>query len=110
MTNAGDNAAFWKIAPYALQTGARAAKAAEGLPDRRRHPRRHALKSALLVFRGGHCTMGCRILNTSPDGALLMPADVVLCPGEFVLRPAVGPARGCEVVWRKGDRLGVRYL
>jgi hypothetical protein len=78
--------------------------------DRRRHPRRPARKSALLVFRSGYCTMGCRILNLSEAGALLMPADIILCPDAFVLKPPVGPARECEVVWRKGTVLGVRYL
>lgn len=78
--------------------------------DRRRHPRRRVRKSALLVFRGGHCTMGCQILNLSEAGALLMPADILLCPDAFVLKPPVGPARGCEVVWRKGTVVGVRYL
>jgi hypothetical protein len=86
------------------------ASPAGGPPERRSRQRRHALKSALIVFRGGHCTMGCRILNTSDAGALLMPADVILCPNEFVLKPLVGPPRACEVVWRKGAMLGVRYL
>lgn len=54
--------------------------------------------------------MGCQVLNTSDSGALLMPADVVICPNEFVLKPQIGPARDCEVVWRKGMTLGVRYL
>ena len=54
--------------------------------------------------------MGCRILNTSDTGALVAPADSVLCPNEFVLKPPVGPSRSCEVVWRKGTMLGVQYL
>ncbi len=84
--------------------------AAEGASDRRHHPRRRVLKSASIVFRGGFCTMGCRILNTSDAGALVMPADTVLCPSEFVLKPPLGPSRSCEVVWRKGTMLGVHYL
>lgn len=68
------------------------------------------LKSALIIFQGDHCTMGCQILNTSDTGALVMPADALLWPSEFVLKPQVGPARDCEVVWRKGTVLGVRSL
>jgi hypothetical protein len=91
-------------------SGAQMANPADSPPDRRSRQRRHVLKSALIVFRGGHCTMGCRVLNTSDSGALLMPADVILCPNEFVLKPLVGPPRDCEVVWRKGAMLGIRYL
>ncbi len=78
--------------------------------DRRRSPRRRKLKGALIVFRGGYCTMGCLILDTSDTGALVRPADIMLCPTEFVLKPGVGPSRACEVVFRKGEDLGVRYL
>jgi hypothetical protein len=78
--------------------------------DRRRSPRRRKLKGALIVFRSGYCTMGCLILDTSDTGALVRPADIMLCPTEFVLKPRVGPSRDCEVVFRKGEDLGVRYL
>lgn len=106
----------WSIRPVTHasapqgETGARAANPAEGSPERRGHPRRRVLKSAMIVFRGGHCTMACRVLNTSDAGALLMPADVVLCPNEFMLKPPVGPTRDCEVMWRKGTMIGIRYL
>jgi hypothetical protein len=79
-------------------------------PDQRRSPRRRVLKAALIVFRSGYCTMGCRILDTSDTGALLSPADILWCPREFVLKPQVGPSRDCEVVWWKYKTLGVRYL
>jgi hypothetical protein len=78
--------------------------------NRPRSPRRRTLKGALIVFRSGYCTMSCLILNTSDTGALVRPADILLCPKEFVLKPSVGPSRDCEVIWRKGEDLGVRYL
>jgi hypothetical protein len=77
--------------------------------DRRRGDRRRVLKSAMIVFNGGHCTLGCQILDVSDSGALVMPADAFLCPAEFVLKPRVGSPRDCEVVWRRGDKVGVRY-
>src|SRR6266850_1351991 len=52
-------------------------------PDRRRGHRRRVLKSALIVFNNGHCTLSCQILDVSDTGALVMPADIFLCPGEF---------------------------
>lgn len=64
----------------------------------------------MIVFNDGHCTLGCRILNVSDTGALVMPSDLFLCPDEFVLKPKVGSPRDCEIVWRKNDRVGVRYI
>jgi hypothetical protein len=81
----------------------------EGL-NRRRNPRHRTLRSARIVFDGGRCSMACHVLDASETGALVMPADILLCPDHFVLRPLVGPQRACEVVWRKGTRVGVRYL
>ena len=81
-----------------------------GTTNRRVHPRQRALKNALIVFNDGHCTMKCHILEISETGAKLVPADPLLCPKEFVLKPQIGPAHECEVVWRKGTHVGVRYL
>jgi hypothetical protein len=39
-----------------------------------------------------------------------MPADVTQCPSEFVLKQQIGRERDCEVVWRKGGVVGVRYI
>ena len=84
--------------------------AEDEVPDRRRGPRQKVLKGALVVFRGGYCTMPCYILDISETGAQLMPLDSVFCPKEFMLTPRDGRPRGCEVVWRKSGRVGVRYL
>lgn len=78
--------------------------------DHRRSPRRRALKKALIVYRGGHCTIGCSVVDTSDTGAMLKPADITMCPKEFVLKPGFGPSRSCEVVWRHGELVGVHYL
>ena len=78
--------------------------------DRRDKGRRRVLKRALIVFQGGHCTMRCQILNISELGAQVMPSDILLCPSEFVLKPEVGDRRNCEVVWRKGTTIGVRFV
>jgi hypothetical protein len=68
------------------------------------------LKSALIVFRGGYCTLRCQILESSDAGARLKPADIMLCPGEFVLKPLVYSSRDGEIVWRKGTTLARRSL
>jgi hypothetical protein len=86
-----------------------------GLPDEkaaelRGAPRRRTLKSAVIVYNNGHSTMGCQILDMSDTGAKLMPADLLLCPKEFLLKPQVGEPRYCEVAWRKGTKVGVYYI
>jgi hypothetical protein len=53
-------------------------------------PRRRILRRALIVYRGGYCTLGCNVLNVSETGARLMPADMGLCPSMFVLKPQDG--------------------
>ena len=78
--------------------------------DRRRGSRSRVSMAALIVFRDGFCTMGCRILNTSDTGALLKPGNIASCPTKFVLKPRFDPPRDCEVVWRNDKLLGVRYL
>ena len=77
--------------------------------ERRRFPRHRALVGAQIVFRQGLCSMGCQIVGFSPSGATVRPNDIFLCPSKFLLKPRFGSPRECEVVWRKGDRLGVRY-
>jgi hypothetical protein len=82
----------------------------EEVVERRGAPRHRVLKNALIVFNNGHCTMNCQILDMSDTGAKLMPVDIFLCPREFVLKPQIGESRHCEVMWRKGTKVGVRYL
>jgi hypothetical protein len=78
--------------------------------DRRRHSRRRALQSAVIVFNNGHSTMACQIVDTSELGAKLLPADVYSCPRQFLLKPKTGGPRQCAVLWRKGNTIGVRFL
>lgn len=54
--------------------------------------------------------MRCQILNLSDTGALIAPADIILCPKEFVLKPDAGAARNCEIVWRKGTQVAIRFV
>jgi hypothetical protein len=91
-------------------SGTGAMNPASSMSNQRRHPRQRTLKSAQIVFQSGRCTMACQILNTSDAGALLMPADILICPNEFMLKPLFGTPHNCEVVWRKGTKLGVRYV
>lgn len=77
----------------------------------RRHAHRHrTLLGAQIIFRNSYCVIRGQILNISDTGALLRPADIGLCPEKFSLKPRFESARDCEVVWRGGEMLGVRYV
>jgi hypothetical protein len=77
--------------------------------EQRRFPRHRALLGARIVFRGGLCSMDCHIVGVSAGGATLRPDDPAACPKAFLLKPRLEPPRKCEVVWRRGCLLGVRY-
>jgi hypothetical protein len=77
--------------------------------ERRRFPRRRALLGGRIVFRGGLYSMDCHIVGISAGGATLRPNDPPSCPKEFLLKPRLEPTRKCEVIWRRGYLLGVRY-
>jgi hypothetical protein len=76
----------------------------------RQDPRIRVLKFGLIVFQPGDCSIRSRIVDVSETGAMLMPDDILLCPNEFALKPDVGVLRHCEVRWRKGTNMGVRFL
>jgi hypothetical protein len=78
--------------------------------ERRHLKRRRALLGAQIIFRNGNCTMSCQILDMTETGALLRPLDLALCPNKFVLKPRFDPPRECEVIWRKGEVLGARFV
>ncbi|HXC27564.1 MAG TPA: hypothetical protein VNV38_06375 [Stellaceae bacterium] len=77
----------------------------------RRHVQRHrALMGARILFHGGYCSMGCLILNISDEGALLQPDDIFSCPKSFTLKPRIDSPRECEMIWRKGEKIGVHFV
>ena len=51
----------------------------------------------------------CLITNISADGARLFTEDAVV-PEQFELVIAENVARRCQVVWRLGGEIGVRFL
>ena len=78
--------------------------------ERRRASRPRVLKGATLVFNGGNCSMNCQVLDLTKTGARLKPEDILLCPKEFTLKFNYGLVHDCEVKWRKGNMLEVRFL
>lgn len=72
--------------------------------------RHKVLKAGQIVYRDARCIMDCTILNISASGACIQPADAFEDPGPIVLRISNGPSRRCEIRWRKGVKLGVRFV
>ena len=87
-----------------------AVEAHEKAGEKRRTRRTRLIRGATIVFNRGYTLMNCLMLDLSKTGARLKPDDILLCPSEFTLRFPDGSGHLCEVEWRKGYYLGVRFL
>ncbi len=76
--------------------------------ERRQHERTPMFGAALITEEGRH--ISCVVLDVSDGGAALKLSEPdQQCPTLFTLQPLDGPARRCEVRWRKGALLGVEF-
>jgi hypothetical protein len=77
----------------------------------RANSRRRVLKEGRIVIGRGWPNVPCAIRDTSPNGARLLVKAESKVPGrfelEFVSDLTFVP---CELCWRRGDQLGVRYI
>ena len=72
--------------------------------------RRRVLKSGLICFNAKHSTLPCAVRDISDNGAKLTVGNAVGVPDTFELYIELdGTWVFCEVVWRRGDVVGVRY-
>ena len=79
--------------------------------ENRRDPRRRVLKGATVAYNNRHCTISCMIRDISSGGARLSSTSSVDVPDTFELIVEVdGLEAECEVVWRYGKDIGVRFL
>jgi hypothetical protein len=78
-----------------------------------REPRRQANKQlAWITVDDGLTTCECLVLDVSPGGAKIIidaPIDIGDRFG-LVLVPAHQKRQPCEVVWRRGNMYGVKFL
>jgi hypothetical protein len=78
--------------------------------DLRQEPRRRILKEGRIVIRRGWSLINCSIRDTSRGGARLSVKPETVLPKEFdllfVTEQLLVP---CEIRWRRGERMGVRY-
>lgn len=78
------------------------------MSEQRGSRRTRALKSGKISFGGG--AISCTIRNISESGAQLAVESPLGIPTEFMLViPSDGVSRPCRVVWRSGNRIGMRF-
>jgi len=81
------------------------------LKVKRREVRRRRHQSAWITLEDGTANCKCQVEDVSQSGAKIT-VDTVVEVGTrfdiaFVPRAA---ARRCEVVWRRGNKLGLRFI
>ncbi|MGH1418950.1 MAG: PilZ domain-containing protein [Hyphomicrobiaceae bacterium] len=73
--------------------------------------RRRVLKGGVVAFNDRHCTLSCTVRDISMTGAHLRTTDCMSVPDKFELVVEIdGLEANCEVVWRKGADIGVKFV
>lgn len=79
--------------------------------DERLKDRRRVLKAGVIAYSGRHVTLRCGIRDISEGGARVVVEGSVAAPDTFeLLSDTDGMEVSCEVVWRRGMEIGVRFL
>ena len=90
-------------------------RACEGLTndpsDNRKAKRHRVLKSAIAAFNDRHCSLACVARDISETGVRLRTDSSVNIPDTFELVIELdGLEASCEVVWRRQNEIGARFL
>ncbi len=94
-----------------LHTAGNTALAANVADEARIAPRRRMLKSGKVAYSERHVTIDCLVRDMSATGARLRIEGSVTAPDTFeLLIPLEGLEANCQVVWRSGADLGVKFL
>ena len=79
--------------------------------ERRKFERKPVKIGASAIMSNADATVDCTILDVSESGAKLELRDVDIVPARFKLFvPESDYIHDCEVVWREGPHLGVKFL
>ena len=79
---------------------------------KKRDVRRSVHQAGWLTLDGGFAARQCNVLDLSATGAKVVVDDPTSVPGKINLAFSrdARTGRACEVVWRRGKTLGVRFL
>jgi hypothetical protein len=78
-----------------------------------REPRRQLNKQpAWITFDDGMKTCECLVLDVAPGGAKIMTDAAIDISDRFALAlvPSHPTRQPCEVVWRRGNTFGIKFL
>ena len=76
-----------------------------------RQVRRSRYTKRAMLVEMGHADRTCVILDISSEGAKIVLADGSAIPNRFELDFAAGgPRRSCELIWRRGKVLGLKFV
>jgi hypothetical protein len=79
--------------------------------DARAAPRRKVFKAGTAASNNRHLTVSCTVRDLSATGARLRVENLASIPDTFELIIAVdGLEASCEVVWRKTNEVGVKFI
>ncbi len=97
-------------APSSEDTASPTSDADSKQDNNRQNPRRRVLKSGLVAFNQRHATLSCAVRDLSDTGALLRLSEVAHVPQRFELIVELdGLEADCEMIWRRGRDIGVRF-
>jgi hypothetical protein len=79
--------------------------------ESRMSPRRRVLKAGIAASNDRRLTVGCTVRDLSATGARLRVEGSLTVPDTFELIIELdGLEANCQVVWRSGSEVGVRFL
>lgn len=94
-----------------LHAAGNTALAAQRADEARVAPRRRMLKFGKVAYSDRHVTIDCTVRDMSGTGARLRVQGSVAAPDTFeLLIPLDGLEANCQVVWRAGADLGIKFL
>jgi hypothetical protein len=80
------------------------------MDEHRSSRRQRVLKSGKIIYNNGSIVIDCTIRNISETGAQLQIPTSVGIPDRFDFSETMGGTRRpVMVLWRKGDRIGIRF-
>jgi hypothetical protein len=79
---------------------------------KKREARRSVQQDGWLTLEGGFAVRACKVLDLSPSGAKIIVDDPksVATRMRLAFSRDARTGRTCEVVWRRGKTLGVRFI
>ena len=77
-----------------------------------REPRRQMQKRPALMTVEGMTNCECLVLDVSPGGARIMTDAALDISDKFALAlvPSHQKRQPCEVVWRRGNMFGIKFI